>query len=172
MIYYNRESLFKVLPKGCSSIERFLKETKIFPKNEIISLESDHSIVARIMTISLGEGYELEFETHRKYIDLHLVLSGSEFFQVTDSNNLEVFNQYSLENDVIKYRAKNDDLKKIEETIFSEIILNQNNFVFFFPRDAHRGGVFYKKFHKNESLNANNYFVHKIVFKIENRYFK
>ena len=84
-------------------------------------------------------------EAHKKYIDIHYIIEGSETFgwkEVTHCKNQEGI--FDIEKDYILY---NDQM-------FTSIILQKNNFVIVYPEDAHSPGI-----------NTNN--LHKVVLKIK-----
>lgn len=74
---------------------------------------------------------EGQYELHRKYIDLQLVIKGSEYFCWIDEDNLTPVNEYSLEKDVQKFEGEDDHFVKI----------NQDMFYICFPWDAHKAVV-------------------------------
>lgn len=87
------------------------------------------------------------FESHRKYVDIQLLLDGEEIMQVTDITRLNVGAHYDDENDVVLYEASN---------VTASTILRPGSIIILFPRDAHR----------SKSLSNNSAFVKKIVGKI------
>ncbi|SMD34330.1 YhcH/YjgK/YiaL family protein [Reichenbachiella faecimaris] len=73
---------------------------------------------------------ECFIESHLKYIDFQLQLSGEEQMETIDKNFLTVKNKYDKDKDLIIYEA-NDDMSKI--------VMKQNSLSIYFPEDAHMG---------------------------------
>lgn len=87
------------------------------------------------------------FESHRKYVDVQLLLEGEEIIQATDIARLQEVKKYDVDMDVILYGATNT---------VSNTILRPNSVIIFYPRDAHR----------SMSLNNCSSYVKKIVGKV------
>jgi YhcH/YjgK/YiaL family protein len=77
-------------------------------------------------------------ESHRKYIDFQLILSGNEQMEYVDIDKLEVDISYDERKDLIIY-------KLVDNT--SKFLLQNNDLAIFFPDDAHIG---LPKFQKSE----------------------
>ena len=54
-----------------------------------------------------------QFEAHRKFVDVQVVLEGAEYVALEDLSNLEVVIPYSDERDVEKYIAETEHFMKI-----------------------------------------------------------
>ena len=67
------------------------------------------------------------FEAHEKFLDIHIMLSGSERVEIASPKNLEVFRS-EAENDFWGYRGKGD----------YSLILSPGSFLVVFPDDAHK----------------------------------
>jgi YhcH/YjgK/YiaL family protein len=70
------------------------------------------------------------FEAHEKFVDLHLTLSGEEWYGYAPVNNLKVVKQYDPEKDVALYGG---------EGVYFKV--PQGQFVLFFPEDSHKPGI-------------------------------
>ena len=90
---------------------------------------------------------EKHFESHRKYVDIQLLLEGEETMQVTDITRLVVEGKYDDEKDVVIYKATDNS---------ASTILRPGSIIILYPRDAHR----------SMSLRNNSNIVKKIVGKI------
>jgi biofilm protein TabA len=75
---------------------------------------------------------EKEWESHRKYIDIQIVLNGQEYMGYSPISSLKVKESYNIEKDVILY--KNDDKDH------SRVFIQEKHFCIFFPNDAHKPG--------------------------------
>jgi len=70
-----------------------------------------------------------KLETHRKYIDIQVLLSGSERLEIYPKTGLSVSEPYNPEKDAEFYRPP--------EQPPVEILLTPGHFAVFFPEDAH-----------------------------------
>jgi len=71
-----------------------------------------------------------KLETHRKYVDIQVLLSGTEMIEVFPKQGLTVNEPYNPEKDVEFYQAPAEAPIKIT--------LSPGQFLVFFPDDAHR----------------------------------
>ncbi len=85
-------------------------------------------------------------EAHRQYIDLHIIVSGSETIGVLDGSS-DAFESYDEVNDYCIAKGK-----------FRYIDLNEDDFVIFFPKEGHVTGGHKVGFESNK--------VKRLVFKI------
>lgn len=69
-------------------------------------------------------------ESHKKFIDFQLILSGNEQMEYIDIDKLEIENHYDEKKDLITY-------KLVDNT--SKFLLQENDLAIFFPDDAHIG---------------------------------
>lgn len=72
------------------------------------------------------------FESHRKYIDVQVVVEGHELMEVIDLGRIGVKEPYSVERDVIIYA---------DATGASEVRLGPGDAAVFFPVDVHMPGL-------------------------------
>ncbi|MEY8339523.1 YhcH/YjgK/YiaL family protein [Lachnospiraceae bacterium 62-35] len=83
--------------------------------------------IAEYMTTSLENRF---WEAHRKYLDVHLMLSGRE--QI-DLNFIENMGQGEF--------VEKDDFLPLEGEKNSTVVLKEGDFLICFPSDGHRTGV-------------------------------
>lgn len=76
------------------------------------------------------------FEGHRKYIDIQYMIKGTEKVGVTDYLNCSATEEYSDEKDI-------EFLKSNVESDYQ--ILQEGDFLVFFPQDAHQPALDYNK---------------------------
>ena len=74
-------------------------------------------------------------ESHKKYIDFQLILSGNEVMEYVDTDKLEIDIPYDEKKDLITYQL-------VENT--SRILLQPQDLAIYFPDDAHIGLPMYK----------------------------
>ncbi|MFA6431460.1 MAG: YhcH/YjgK/YiaL family protein, partial [Candidatus Margulisiibacteriota bacterium] len=79
---------------------------------------------------------EKRFESHNIYTDVQVILKGAEKIQIVSAKNMKKETEYSLEKDCQFFSAQKE---------ISDIILSENEFVVFFPGEAHKPGCFYEK---------------------------
>ena len=91
--------------------------------------EITDQIYANIESYLRKSPLEATLESHRKYIDLQFVISGTERIVYTNIDGLEPRTKYDHVNDIIFY--------KNPKTEVGSVYLNGRNFVIFFPQDAH-----------------------------------
>ncbi len=84
------------------------------------------------------------WEAHRKYLDIHYILSGSEIVDVSDISTMQPSNDYT------------DDYQLFEGNSQLSIVLNRGDFLVLYPNEVHKTGI---------SPDGKNREVEKIVFK-------
>ncbi len=67
-------------------------------------------------------------ESHRKYIDVQVIVAGAERMEVIDISHLKESQAYLEERDLIKY---------VDTTATSHLRMDQGNVAIFFPVDGH-----------------------------------
>ena len=86
-----------------------------------------------------------KLEAHKKYIDIHYIIAGTELFGWKNLNDCKhVDGEFDFEKDFVLYNDQD----------FTSFLLNKYNFVVVYPEDAHSPGI------KTEHL-------HKVVLKIK-----
>jgi len=73
------------------------------------------------------------FESHRKYIDIQMVVSGSELMEHVHISQLQLSQNLLVEKDLIIYQSYSNDFT-------NKILLKRGDFAIYFPEDAHMGG--------------------------------
>ena len=138
-----------------SSILNLDEIIKFIQTNNIVSMkEGKYDIVKKSVFIIIQDyltkpKIEKKWESHKKYIDIQIMLKGSEYIGYSSIDKLNIEAPYNNEKDLIFYH--ND--KAINNMLF----LPQNYFMVFLPNDAHMPGICVR----NESN-----FVKKAVIKI------
>jgi YhcH/YjgK/YiaL family protein len=72
---------------------------------------------------------DAKLETHRKYVDIQVLLSGTEVIEIFPKKALAVSEPYSSERDVEFYEKPDKE--------YAKVILKPGQFLVFFPDDAH-----------------------------------
>lgn len=73
------------------------------------------------------------YESHRKYVDIQLLITGEEIMQVTDAGRLQVSALYDPYKDCTLYKPKGYS---------ASIVLRPNSVMILYPKDAHRSMAF------------------------------
>lgn len=87
------------------------------------------------------------WESHRRYIDIQLILEGEENIYYSPLEVLESVDEFSIEKDYIKLRGEGTPLT-----------LRPGSFMILFPQDGHQPGI---------SVSSESKSVRKIVFKVK-----
>lgn len=78
----------------------FLKSLSVFPREEgKYILLGDDDVYASVFSYKTSPSSELRFEQHRRYIDLHYIISGEEVIEWTNSSDSSS-GEYNPEDDV------------------------------------------------------------------------
>lgn len=91
---------------------------------EVLRLDGDALYVSRCDYTTLPE-QDTFFEAHRRYLDIHVLLSGEERVDIARPDTLELFEH---RDDFFAYRGQAEQ----------SVILRSDNFLVVFPGDAHR----------------------------------
>lgn len=148
MIFGNIENL-----KEYPFLDQAIKECFEYAKNNnLISYDKgSYEIEGDKLFVNIAE-YETTnpdnrfWEAHKKYLDLHMVLSGSEQIDLNFIDNM------NLENYV-----KKDDFLPMQGEKNSSLILREKDFLICYPSDCHKTGIEVKNSEK----------IKKAIFKIK-----
>ncbi|NCB33135.1 MAG: DUF386 domain-containing protein [Erysipelotrichia bacterium] len=97
---------------------------------ERIVIDEDHIFINPV-SLTTKPKSECIFEAHRKYADIHCILSGTEEIIVSDISDLSIVKPYSEESDVGFYKGMHG----------TACILNPGDFLVCFPQDAHKVAI-------------------------------
>lgn len=75
---------------------------------------------------------ECKLESHRKYVDVQVMVSGEESMDVTDISRLDSSEEYDENKDIMFWRIP----KRM-----SKIVLKAGDYIILYPENAHRGAV-------------------------------
>jgi biofilm protein TabA len=126
----------------------FLNTTKL----DTLSV-GKHVIDGENIFVTVSEGPTKEYdktnwESHRNYLDIHLLLVGKERIGMMDTTSATITNSYDATKDVVTYEPGSKGNYYVADT---------NTLLIFFPQDAHRPSIHVDGFDK----------VKKLVFKIK-----
>ena len=101
--------------------------------NDMVNMPDGKHIIDGDKIFANVQSYDTKddapFEGHRKYIDIQYMIKGTEKVGVTDYLNCSATEEYSEEKDI-------EFLKSNVESDYQ--ILQEGNFLVFFPQDAHQ----------------------------------
>ena len=75
---------------------------------------------------------ECIFESHKKYVDIHLVVKGTEIIDVADISRCSYETEYDTEKDIMFWG---------EPSNYIRTTLQANDYIILYPEHAHRGAV-------------------------------
>ena len=128
----NLSKYSSIIPHS-QEIFRYLNAVNISSlENGKIQIEGESAFVL-IQEYMTRRESEKRWESHRKYIDIQIVLEGQEFMDYSPSAVLTPQDDYSEENDIIFYR---DDSQG-----HGRLFVPQDHFCIFFPGEAHKPGL-------------------------------
>ncbi|UKS54049.1 YhcH/YjgK/YiaL family protein [Mycoplasma feriruminatoris] len=146
MIYDKLSNLNRYLNihKNIDFAINFINQTNLKDLKDGINVISDTLFYNKFITNTIEKNNAV-FESHKKYLDLHILISGDEFIghEFVDDLNEQV--EYNLKDDVCLYKTKTT------KTIYQ----NNQSFALFFFTDAH-----------SPKIKANCDQITKVVFKI------
>ncbi len=108
------------------ALERLTEEFLASVGSERVEIKGGEVYATRFTYQTLPEE-ETFFEAHRKYLDIHLMLRGSERVEIAPPECLTEFNRVE-ENDFYAYRGEGH----------YKLVLSPGDFLVVFPGDAHR----------------------------------
>ncbi len=85
---------------------------------------NDYYMVNKLQTRISSSGF---WESHKKYIDIHYILSGLEVIGYENINNLTIETNYSKDKDLLTYYG----------ALQNAILLREGMFMVLYPEDAH-----------------------------------
>lgn len=128
----NLEKYKYIIPQY-DKIAAFLQENNLNEMPEGKHKISDDYAFILLQNYSTKPESEIEWESHKKYIDIQIVLDGEEYIVYTPALYLTIKNPYDQEEDIIIYHNNNDP--------GSKVFLKQGLFSIFYPEDAHAPGI-------------------------------
>ena len=141
--------------KGIKTLENFKENIKqgleFALKNDLANLKAGKIQLNEKNYANVDEYYTKEFgefEAHRDYIDIQIMIEGSEIIEVTKLANCANSRGYIKEKDIEFFENCTGEIEKI--------VLKENDFVILEPNDAHKPQIQIEKSKK----------VKKIVLKI------
>lgn len=104
----------------------------------------DNGIYYTIDNYETSTSDNKKYESHRKYIDIQIILEGSEIISVKNTNNLSVCEEYDEDKDIIFYYGDNGN----------NILLEKDDALILLPEDGHMPGLYANEFNNLKVLKA------------------
>lgn len=105
-------------------------DIKGIPVNEKIIV--DNGFYYSIQVYTTKPEYECKLESHRKYVDIQLLVSGHERMDIADVSRLTIKEDYNSNKDVMFWNVPQHMLS---------VSLNAGDIIVLYPENAHRGAV-------------------------------
>jgi len=143
----------KLNPQVIQKMSDFIAQ--VTPQTEVKKDFLDQDMLYAMVQEYIPRDFESsKVEIHRRYIDVHVPLAGSETLYYCPIEHLELIEDFTPKSDDLVY--------KINPALATELIVSEGSFVVFLPNEGHIPGI------KNTaSLERNR----KIVFKIDGSLF-
>jgi YhcH/YjgK/YiaL family protein len=123
-------NLYQNLSPNFAQAIKFLEETDLnslpIGRHKI----NGDKIFANIDEYETKEIEKVEWEAHKKYIDIQILLTGEEKIGYTHPELIQITKEYNEEKDIMFFKGAGEYLT-----------LKPGHFVVFFPHDAHRPGL-------------------------------
>lgn len=97
--------------------------------NEIGRYELKNGSYAMVQKYETKNRYDCKYESHKKYIDLQMIVEGEEIISVANTCNLKSKSEYDEENDVLFYESSEQGI---------DFALRKYDYLILKPTDAHR----------------------------------
>jgi len=94
-------------------------------------------LFAIVMRYETGSSEAAEIETHRKYLDIQVVITGEEGIGWCQADELEIDTPYDASQDAVLYKRPAQGLLRVD--------LFPGNFMALFPHDAHMPSLMTKQ---------------------------
>ena len=138
-------SMYRIIPDHVVDFIKTLPKDVSLGRHDI--LDRDYANVEEYITKPITDG---KFEAHNNYIDIQILLDGSEKIYYTSTSNVSVDVPYNSERDIKFY---SDDIAGSDS-----VTLDGTNFVMIFPHEAHAPQI---------AVNENSAPVKKLVVKVK-----
>ena len=143
----NLNVVFDYLTQSLDTNSHLNKQLFSLPLDSFEKVILKDDIFAFLQVSTTKPLHECFIESHKKYVDFQLLISGYEEMGYIDIEKLHVDVPYSEEKDLITYHMQDN---------FSKFLLEPQDLAIFFPEDGHIG----LKMYKEKSL------IRKIVIKV------
>jgi biofilm protein TabA len=113
-------------------VKNCIEKAKSIEKNSFELIRYDENIFAILQNTILKNRGECNFESHKKYIDIHIVVDGVECIELLDLKHMEKSFEANLEKDYFLYKSTSNPVMHH---------LDRNKIAIFLFDDVHKVGV-------------------------------
>lgn len=120
------------LKERISKAVSFLKTLRVTERDigdKVIINENFYYTVQKYVTKPTNER---KLESHKKYVDIQIILEGNEMMDLADISRLSVKKEYDEANDVIFWEIPDR---------MARMVLRKGSCIVLYPENAHRGGI-------------------------------
>ena len=122
--------VFEYLQEATSENSHIKKRIFSRPLGAFAKVDLGQEVFALEQVFETKDRNNCFFESHLKYVDFQLVLSGSEQMEYVDISKMTASDKYNSEKDLIVYK---------DSKTSSKIIMGTNDLAVYFPEDVHMG---------------------------------
>ncbi len=90
--------------------------------------ELENGVYANIQEYTTKARCETKYESHKKFIDIQLILRGKELIAVAPIEKMKISEEYSEENDVMFFHPSDE---------CTDYVLEAGDFLILYPKDVH-----------------------------------
>lgn len=123
-------SQYKNISEGIAVALEYLKNTNFKNKTDGKHELHGKEMFALINSYTTVDPGKAKWESHKKYIDVHYIIEGTEEVGISSPDKLKIIEEYNDEKDCIKYSGNGN--------IFTA---SAGDFFIFFPEDSHKPGI-------------------------------
>lgn len=113
--------------------DRIKKALELLNNTDLESLEPGKHIINDWLYINVQEYMtknisDCKYESHKKYIDIQMMINGIEAIETSDVNKLELETEYNEESDVMFWKKKSNQMRTV---------ITDKSYVILYPQNAH-----------------------------------
>lgn len=133
-------------PATCSNIQERVNNALAYLKNLDMNnlcegkTNVDPNFYYTIQRYNTKDISECHFESHKKYVDIQIMVEGAELMDLTDISRMNIKQDYNSETDFMLWN---------EPERFTRTTLQKGDYIIIYPETAHRGAI---KMEKNSNV--------------------
>jgi 3-deoxy-D-manno-octulosonate 8-phosphate phosphatase (KDO 8-P phosphatase) len=114
-------------------LKKLVVTEKDIGKRQIV----DDNLFYSVQAYQTKSETDCKLKSHRKYVDIQIIVSGEENMDITDISRLTVKEEYNLEKDVMFWNIP---------TRMARVSLKSGDCIILYPENAYRGEIFEKEY--------------------------
>lgn len=123
-----------VITKRVNEAMEYLKQLKVSENDVCKRIDVNENFYYSIQGYNTKPAEQCKLESHRKYIDIQIMVCGREYIDLADISRLSVKEPYNEEKDIMFWNLPNR---------MSRISLVEGDCIVLYPETAHRGSQIY-----------------------------